>query len=166
MRDSNHLLLQVVEGAAAGLVGTFLLRGIMAASAKWTPGAVPPMRKDPGEFMVEQGKRALPQRAQQAVSGRPRKAAAQALALGYGMTFGALYAALRPRGGSTLRDGTILGLLCWAVGYLGWLPASGLMPPIWRHNAKQIASPPMSHAMYGMATVAAYDLMRRQTVDA
>jgi hypothetical protein len=40
-----------------------------------------------------------------------------------------------------------------------------MMPPIWRHNAKQIASPPVGHAMYGIATVAAYDLIRRQTVD-
>jgi len=164
MRDSENLLLKAAEGAAAGLVGTLLLRGIMTASAKLAPSTLPPMRQDPGEFMVEQGKQVLSTQARGAMAGKPEKAAAMGLSLGYGMTFGALYGLFRPRGGSMLRDGALLGLSNWAIGYLGWLPATGLMPPVWRHEPKQIASATAGHALYGMATVAAYDLMNEQRV--
>jgi hypothetical protein len=45
--------------------------------------------------------------------------AARMLAVGYGLTFGSLYALLRPKGGSPLVHGVILGIANWAAGYLG-----------------------------------------------
>jgi hypothetical protein len=56
-----------------------------------------------------------------------------------------------------LLDGAVLGGVCWAVGYAGWLPALGLMPPVWRQRAPQVVAPAAEHFAYGMATVAAYN---------
>ena len=56
--------------------------------------------------------------------------------------------------------GLALGAACWAAGYLGWLPAAGLMPPLSKQTPSQIVGPLMEHLVYGMATVAVFDLLR------
>ena len=111
----------------------------------------------PGQFMVESAKEFLPDQTLRYIPDWADSAAAQGLGLGYGLTFGALYAAARPEGGPPIAEGAALGLATWAAGYLGWLPASGLMPPVWKQRAPQIAGPIVTHAAYGAATVAAYD---------
>jgi uncharacterized membrane protein YagU involved in acid resistance len=123
---------------------------------------MPSMRKDPGEFMVHQAERALPAKAMQRIPQPAEHAAAQALGMGYGMTFGAAYAALRRGGGPAIRDGALLGLICWAAGYLGWLPAAGLMPPLWKQKWSQLCPPVIEHIIYGIATVAGFDLLHEQ----
>ncbi len=82
------------------------------------------------------------------------------LAMCYGMTFGTLYAALRPERGDVLTKGAALGIATWAAGFLGWLPAAGLMPPPWRQNARQVTVPILTHVGYGLATAAAYEWLR------
>ena len=71
---------------------------------------MPPMREDPGEFMVEQAEELLLEEAREQVPVTLETVAAKSLALGYGMTAGAIYGALRPRTGNLLVDGTALGL--------------------------------------------------------
>ena len=106
-----------------------MLQALRSANQAWSPETLPPIREDPGEFMVDAAEDALPASARTArIPGWAESAAAQGLAVGYGLTFGALYAAVRPRGGPTLTDGVALGLVTWAAGYLGWLPAAGLRP--------------------------------------
>jgi len=51
--NSDIAAQRIGAGAAAGLVGTALLQGLMAASQKWAPESLPPIKQDPGEFMVE-----------------------------------------------------------------------------------------------------------------
>src|SRR5579883_2446754 len=109
---------RLAEGAAAGFVGTAGLMAARIASQKWLPDAQPPMRQEPGEFMVEQAAKLLPDETRTQIPDAAKKAGSQALGLGYGLTFGAIYAALRPKGGSTLLDGAALGLGVWAAGYL------------------------------------------------
>jgi hypothetical protein len=58
--------------------------------------------------------------------------------------------------------GIILGRANWATGYLGWLPASGLMRPIWKQKAPQAIAPIAEHTLYGMVTVAVYDWLRER----
>ena len=81
---------------------------------------------------------------------------ARFLGLGYGITFGVLYSIVRPSARKVALEGTLLGLAAWAAGYLGWLPATGLMPPIWKHRPAQVALPVAEHALYGVATVVGY----------
>jgi len=81
--------------------------------------------------------------------------------MGYGAAIGAAYATARPKGGSLLFDGVALGVAAWAAGYLGWLPATGLTPPVWKQNKAQAIAPPIRHALFGMVTVGVYDLLRK-----
>jgi hypothetical protein len=120
------------------------------------------MRKEPGEFMVEQAEQALPEQARAQVPERLESAAAKSLAYGYGATFGALYSALRPEGRNVLLDGVALGVGTWAVGYLGWLPKLGLMPRVTEQRLTQVAGPIALHVLFGVATVSAYSALRRQ----
>jgi hypothetical protein len=101
---------QAAAGAAAGLAGTFLIQGLLAASQKWAPQSLPPIKQDPGEFMVEKAEKNLPKTVRENIPERLEKAAAKSLALGYGTTFGGLYAASRPETKSLLLEGSALGL--------------------------------------------------------
>jgi hypothetical protein len=159
-RDTNHLLTNIALGAAAGLAGTLVLNQVRSRSRQLLPqGAEPPIRENPGDFLVERAGRVLPRSVRRRVPDSLERGASKSLALGYGMAFGALYGALRPRGGPVLTDGVLLGLATWAAGYLGWLPATGLMPPVWRHEPLQAVVPAAQHAVYGMAAVAAFDTL-------
>jgi hypothetical protein len=78
------------------------------------------------------------------------------------MMAGALYAALRPDAGDLVVDGVALGVGTWAAGYLGWMPALGLMPPITRQDAAEVAGPIVQHVLYGIVTVAIYKWLRER----
>lgn len=153
------LLGQTIRGAVAGAAGTLAIQGLLAASQKWFPEALPPLRTDPGEFMVEKAEERLPASLRRRIPIAVDAPLGKLLGLGYGVFFGALYGVLRPRGGSPVREGIALGALTWAAGYLGWLPALGLMPPVWRQKPAQAAGPALDHLAYGVTAVAAYDLL-------
>ena len=55
------LPVRLLAGLAAGLAGTFVLQGLLAGSGRWAPDTLPPIRRDPAEFMVEQAESALPE---------------------------------------------------------------------------------------------------------
>ena len=152
---------RAAAGAAAGLVGTFLIQGLLTASQKWAPQSLPPIKQDPGEFMIEQVQKQLPEKVKEKIPEALESAAAKSLALGYGVTFGALYAASRAETKSVLLEGSALGLAAWGAGYLGWLPATGLMAPVTEQEPAQIAGPILSHILFGIATVGLYRILRR-----
>jgi hypothetical protein len=152
---------RAAAGAAAGFAGTFLIQGLVAASQKWAPQSLPPIKQDPGEFMVEKAEERLPEAAREKIPERLEKAAAQSLAFGYGTTFGALYGAARSETKSLFLEGSALGLAAWGAGYLGWLPATGLMPPVTKQQPEQIAGPILSHILFGIVTVGLYRVLRR-----
>jgi hypothetical protein len=161
--SQHNLIEHVALGAAAGVAATFLLQGVRTTEQKLLPETMPPIREDPGEFMVEQAEELLPKQTREQVPATAETVAAKSLALGYGMTAGAIYGAIRPRPGNLLVDGTVLGLGVWAVGYLGWLPALGLMPPIQRQEIEQVAGSIVQHVIFGVATVAAYQWLHDLT---
>jgi hypothetical protein len=142
------LLGRVALGTVCGAGATFLMQGMMQMSGKLMPDSVPPIKEDPGEFMLRKAKNALPRSKREKIPEPADKAAAKMLHMGYGMTSGAIYG---------LINGALLGLGVWAAGYLGWLPATELMPPITEQEPKQIAVPIVEHALFGIAIVAAYD---------
>ena len=148
--------MRLALGAAGGLAGTVILDGIRRANQKWIPEGSPPMKEDPAKFMTRKLEAALPEPARRRVLPQAKTVLEKLLPLGYGMTFGVLYATVRPEAKPTLADGLVLGLLSWAIGWLGWLPRLGLMPPISEHAPKQIIRPVAEHALFGVATVAGY----------
>lgn len=143
-------------GAVAGFAGTVVIQSLLMAHQKVSPKTMPPINRDPGEFMLSKVKEALPEKARARVPRQVGAVSSKLLGLGYGMTFGALYAAARPRTKQSLLEGALLGLAAWAVGYLGWLPGTRLMRPVWKQNPVQVILPVAEHALYGVATVAGY----------
>jgi hypothetical protein len=152
----------ILQGAVAGMTGTLALLVLRTASERMMPSTMPPVRKDPGEFMVEKAEALLRPEIRERVPQAVEMVAAKSVAAGYGVTAGALYGALRPRGGNTLTDGALLGLGVWAAGYLGWLPAIGLMPPVAEQETVEALGPPIRHVLFGVATVATYRWLRRR----
>ncbi len=147
---------RVARGTVAGLMGAMALQVLHTMSQRWLPQTMPPYRQDPGDFMVEQVEAVLPRAMRQRVPPIVETGAARLLAVGYGLTAGALYALFRPRGGQVVSDGILFGLLVWAVGYLGWIPALGLLPPIPEQDRAAVIAPPIRHTVFGIVTVAAY----------
>ena len=160
MSRNHDVLRDLALGAAAGLAGTVVLQALRKADHAAAPSADPPMVTEVGPHMVELAESRLERPARARIPGWAEGAAASGLSLGYGATLGALYAALRPRGGPVVADGIALGVATWAVGYLGWLPAIRLMPPLWEQTPAQVAVPVLEHVAYGVVSVAAYQGLR------
>jgi len=152
---SSNLLQRAALGAAAGVGATLLMQAMMKASPKVVPNGEPPLRQDAGEFMIAKVVGELP------IPPAVRKTAAKSLHLGYGTAPAVLYALIRHRDGTVIVDGTLLGLGVWAAGYLGWLPAAGLIPPLREQSPRQITVPMVRHALFGIALVAAYRAMAK-----
>jgi hypothetical protein len=106
-RSDSFLLKRIALGAAGGFAGTLALQGLMTACQKWLPSTVPPFRQDPGEFVVEKAEAVLPNQVRERIPDAVETAAAQTLAAGYGLAFGALYAALRLRSYTVARSSFI-----------------------------------------------------------
>lgn len=152
--NAENVTNRMLAGGVAGIAATAALQPIRSATAKRFPSTTPPIRQEPGEFMVDQLERALPERVRTVVPQRLENVAARWLALGYGITFGALFAAIRKRPGNVLVDGAALGVATWAAGYLGWLPATGLMPPVTRQRPRQVVTPMLQHVVFGVIAAA------------
>jgi hypothetical protein len=158
----DNLWKQMAFGAFAGLAGTLAIQALLKTHQKVSPQTMPPINRDPGTFMLRKAKQALPLKARQRVPQKVEVAGGKLLGFGYGMTFGAFYGAARPKTQRTLREGALLGLLAWAVAYLGWLPGSKLMPPVWKQKPAQVAVPLAEHALYGVATAASYRWLKNR----
>ncbi len=160
--DTEKFWGRIALGAAAGIAGTVALQVLRNANQRWLPDADAPINEDPGQFMLRKAKRVLPEQTRQRVPPKAEQIGSKVLAMGYGATLGVLYATARPQTRRGLTEGLLLGLAAWAIGYLGWLPATGLMPPVWRHKPKQLIRPVTEHALYGLATVAGYRWLQKQ----
>jgi uncharacterized membrane protein YagU involved in acid resistance len=65
---------------------------------------------------------------------------------GFGALAGAIYALLPSRG-----SGAIYGISVWAFSYLGWIPATGILAPAWRHPAQRSLLMIAVHIVWGVA---------------
>ncbi len=157
---NSDLLRRMTCGAIGGLAGTVVIHGLMAAEQKLVSGTTPPIQQHPGEFMLRKLKGALPDSLGRYVPESQR--AANLVGMGYGVAFGKLYCGLKPGCCHRLRDGAALGLVAWATGYLGWLPATGLMPPIWKHTPRQVVAPLVEHLVYGVTAITVCEFLRGQ----
>jgi hypothetical protein len=101
---------RIILGAAGGFIGTLAIQALLTASQKWLPNTVPPLRQDPGEFMVKTGEEALPEAMRRRIPQVVETGATRMLAVGYGLTFGSLYTLLRPKGGSPFVDPRFKGV--------------------------------------------------------
>lgn len=146
----RNLLIRLAAGAVGGIGATYLLTKAMPL-AKRLPASLQPVapNEDPGHFMVKQAERVTGP-----LSPKLHSRAAQSLHMAYGITWPLGLAALSgvlglrsaPR---IVAAGAVLGLVCWLVGYEGWLPAAGLAPPAHRVPLAKNATALVSHVAYG-----------------
>ena len=152
---------RLLAGVGAGLAATAGMQGLLAATGKWLPEAMPPIRQDPAEFMLKRAESAVPSKLGERIHQTAEQGAGSLLHLGYGTTAALIYAALRADDPSVLRDGLLLGLGVWAAGYLGWLPRTGLMAPVTQQRPAQVVVPLLQHAAFGVAAAAVFAGLRR-----
>jgi hypothetical protein len=98
----------------------------------------------------------------------PRKAAShhvadQLLHLGYGGTWGGIYALTAGRrGGANLRRALEFGVSIWALGSMVIFPALGIGRPAWRAKPREELVNIAAHAVYGSVAVYLLDEYERQ----
>lgn len=69
---------------------------------------------------------------------------------GYGAAVGALYVpSLRRVPLPAAVRGSLFGVIVWAVSYLGWLPAFGILRPATEHPARRTALMIAAHLVWG-----------------
>jgi hypothetical protein len=162
--EHNGLSKRLASGAAGGLAGAIALQGLRIASQRILPASVPPLAANPDDYLVMRAERSLPRSWGYAIPGAVDMLAARTLAMGYGALSGAAGAMVPPKGPILLR-GTLLGLITWAIGYLGWLPKVGLMAPVQKQRPAQIAGPIVRHVLFGIVTVGVSSLLQRKSCD-
>ena len=159
---THSLPSRLLAGAGAGLAATVGMHGMRTTTQKLVPHTMPPIREDPGKFMVDRAESVLPAEKRERIPDAVESTASTLLHLGYGMTAGLLYAALGRRRSNLVRDGLGLGLAVWAAGYLGWLPRTRLMPSVTEQRPEQVLVPLLHHGLFGIAVVATYDKLQHR----
>jgi uncharacterized membrane protein YagU involved in acid resistance len=146
----RNMLIKLAAGTVGGAVATLLMQKSMPLSKKLPAKLQPPMpNRDPGDFMVKQGEKIVGP-----LSPKVHSGAAHGLHWAYGIFWPLSLAALSGvfglrTTGKTVAAGAALGAICWLVGYEGWLPAAGLVPPAHRVPLAKNASGFASHVAYG-----------------
>lgn len=151
---SSHLA-HAGEGAVGGLLGMIFLRGATRVAAAKLPEPWHPTRagRSPGEYVV--GRAELAMRRPLPLKWHGRATAASGFVYGgaWGAALGVLAPVLGVRSVSGVAlAGAALGATVWAVGYVGWMPATGLVPPIHRQGATHVTTSFGAHVGFGLVT--------------
>jgi hypothetical protein len=78
----------------------------------------------------------------------------------YGADGGILYSLLARRIPlNTILKGFLFGTGFWALGYLGWIPAAGLLRPATEHPTQRALLMLLSNALYGIFTALFFDTL-------
>ena len=129
--------MDVVRGAAAGLVATGAMSALMHALrdqvGEQPPDAIVTSAADAADLDVPEP---------------VLDAAAVAMHVGFGASIGGAYALL-PRVGPPVLRGVATGLAVYAVSYQGWIPALGILPPATRDRPGRPAVIIAAHVVYG-----------------
>ena len=126
---------RIVSGALAGLGATMAMTIVMSrlhAQLGRRDGYPLPPREIIDEVGASSGE-------------RQSRAATLAAHFGFGALTGAIFACLPSRRGG----GMLYGVSVWAISYLGWIPAAGLLAPAWRHPARRNLLMIAAHVVWG-----------------
>lgn len=159
MRSVEELGMDAAVGALAGVAATAVMTTLMKPglarmlSARWRPRRWVP--RQVADWLAQR------------IVDQPAGTAAATLAhVGYGAGAGAVYGLMRgqregrlPRGAAPAA-GAAWGLLVWAAGYEGWMPAAGVRPATTDFPASRWPLPIANHIVYGMVTAGVMERMR------
>jgi hypothetical protein len=146
----RNMLIRLAAGAVGGVAATlFITRGTKLAAK--LPAKLQPLapKRDPGDYIVSQGERIVrplsPKMHSRAVKGMP-----WLYGLSWPLGLAALSGVLRLRTpGRRIAAGAALGALVWLIGFEGWIPLAGLLPPAHRTPLAKNATNLASHVAYG-----------------
>lgn len=151
MRANTDIRDEVVRGVLGGLVGAFMMIPMMLGMVRLGISDEPFPQTATRGVMKRAGLYRLLGR------GTTNRVAWVAHLL-YGATFGALFGVLRGRIiRSTFPAAPIFGMMAYAVGFLGWLPTLGIIPPLWKQRQPAGMMRLMGHMMYGAVTGIVYE---------
>ena len=128
---------QWMAGAAAGLVSTVVMTGVLVGSER-------------AGFMPGQPPRTIIDRLLPGLNDRTADLVALATHLGYGAAAGIAGSVVLPRRarGRVVR-GAAYGLVLWAVGYEVWVPLIQALPPAHRDEPKRVLTMIAGHLVFG-----------------
>jgi hypothetical protein len=155
-------LISLAAGIAGGIVGTMFMQQATKLGGKLPKSFQPRMKGNPFEVVFDKvedltGRELVPE---------TRHRLEPLLPYLYGTTgplvLGALAHKLgRGSIGRTLGAGAVMGAIVWAVGFLGWLPRSGVAEPIQRQPIGATANGLVGHAAYGVLSALPVALVER-----
>lgn len=132
----GNLLRRTGGGAGRGVVATTAMSAVLAAA-----GVTGFVDRQPPRVIVE---KLLP-----GLSGSAVNFTAGLAHVAYGASAGVAYSALVPRRWQNRGTGLAYGAALWAVGYEGWLPALGVLPPAHRDSPGRAVAVLSAHLVYG-----------------
>lgn len=124
------------QGGIAGAAATVVMSGALAF-ANWSG------------FMKKQPPRMIVETLQPELSSDTTGQLAVAAHLGYGSSAGAAYGAVVPHRMRGVATGVAYGIAVWAMGYEGWLPMMGVLPPAHRDKTGRALTMFAAHVVYG-----------------
>jgi hypothetical protein len=81
---------------------------------------------------------------------------------GYGALGGILFSMGFPRLQiNPLIAGSLFGFLYWTIGYLGWIPATGILSPATRHPPQRALLTLTAHLVYGLGAAYIFNFLKR-----
>ena len=140
---------RLLTGALAGVVATAPMTVVMEILHRWPRPESEPL--PPHQITLEIAEQA----GVKPHLDEPSERIATILVshFGYGAGAGALYAPLAARvPGHPAVKGAAFGLLVWALSYLGWLPAAGILPPATENTPRRNALMITAHLVWGATT--------------
>ena len=144
---------RILFGALAGLAATAPMTLVMKLMHEQLP------REEKYPLPPRQVTEAVAEKAgvNQHLDEEEREKATWVSHFAYGTACGALYGALSGEtlDGHPLAAGAGFGLAVWAVSYLGWLPAAGIISPATEHPPRRNALMIAAHLVWGATAAAA-----------
>lgn len=139
---------RLLAGALAGVVGTYAMT---LAKQCLFPGLPPSERYalPPREITQDVVERTA---GREIADEESLLDATLASRFAYGAASGAMFSLLGLHERSPVRNGVAFGLAVWAVSYLGWLPAAGILTPATRHPPARNALMIAVHVVWGGVT--------------
>lgn len=145
---NNTVLANVARGIGAGLAATAAMSAVLGIAYK-----VKTIDRQPPQLIVDAFLPDIPE--------RENRVLAAVAHFGYGTAASIGYAVTLPRVLRGVTTGTGYGALVWLVGYEGWLPLMGILPPAHRDDRRRVGTMFAAHIVFG--SVLGFALRRRLT---
>ncbi len=156
MPAADQVSTKLLEGALAGLIATVPMTLFMLAAHRNLP--LPQRYPLPPSLITQ---RTLGRRPTSAYLPMPNLAATLLLHFAFGAATGAVFSAAPAamRQAYPAATGIAYGLSVWAASYLGWVPASKLMPPATRQPPARNAMMVAAHVVWGATLGYAFNVL-------